>query len=637
MLVKSLAGLTLPGVYSFEENPQVIIQGIQTGTVAFLGTATKGSFYESNPYSSYDNNFINEYGTVLASGIKTDVKNYYSLALGMTQIASQGGAQAYPVRIGDMGTAEYASIAIPQKTSGNYTAQAKSMGTFYNGTTVKVENDPSNKNQVTELTVGSATLSNFTGDYFALYVGTTKHAFWMDETGTASAPTVAGATLHRVNISAAATANAIATAIATEVDAVTGLDAVANSAVVTITNTNIEIVDAPSTTDLVNLTIAVSIAGTNDYKKITITLPTGDSEQYSNVDNFLDDINENSQILDIISQSNASEFVPQNGTYTLASGNDGVTLGARVPIADFIGTIASDGTTRTGLELVKTLTNVRMIVMIEHYATFTTDGTTVNTSTGKIVDAASVKAIEVAEEIGAIVLLTVDPNLSYARKKELAQNPVFKNTDRVILIPSVMKFYEQYYKQSLTVGGAPFVAAMWAGRNPNESPSNKNIVNTQGVANPLSAAQAKEVSDISIGLCPIGEIPRGGIGCMNGQNTSSNSGQNQALRRRMADYILISVDRSLGDVVSELHNPGLRATAYTRIETFLTLAANDGLIGDSAGGAPYYLQVSDANNQRASILARRLNIELKVALFSVADFVIVRGSVGFDGVNLTSA
>lgn len=522
MLVKSTSGLTLPGVYAEEVAPEVIIQGIQTSVLAVLGTASKGSVYETSPFASYDQDFIRNYGGISATGNKTNTLNYLSLPLAMIGISAQGGGQVLPIRIADEDDLASATASVPALTSGSYTIEAKSPGTWANGTILKVEDD--------------------------------------------------------------------------------ALD--------------------------------------TDKKKITITTLTGDEEMFIAVDNWVDEINSTSDIIKIVSQTGTDVLPANTSGITLTGGDNGVTLGSTIPDATFIGQVNDDGT-HTGLELVATLPSVRFIVMSEHYARIVDedglDAPTLTNSTGGFLDPASVKAIAVAESIGAIVILATSDTLTYAQLKNLAQMDSLKGTDRVILTYPKMKMFEQTYKSIIDLSMASFYAGMWAGYNPNESPSNKAIIGGLGPSKRVTVPQKKDMSDIAFGLSAVADIPRGGIGPINGQNTSANGGLNQALRRRMADFILLSLDRALGDAVSALNTPTLRSSLQVRINNFLAELANDGLIGDSAGGPAYLVQISEANNPKASVIARKLNIRVVVSLYTPADFIIVKGDISFNGVSLTAA
>lgn len=525
-LVKSVSGLTLPGTYTLEVQPQVIIQGIGVSGIALLGTASRGSIYATAPYASYDQDFINNYGGIFASGNKTNTLNYATLGLGMVGIARQGGGQVYPIRIGSSGSVAAASVTVPS-TGGNFTVEARTPGTWANNMTIVVLDD---------------------------------------------------------------------------------------------------VVDPLR-------------------KQIQITSATAEEELFTFVDNWVDELNSKSNLVKIVTQT-GTDILPTNSVlvsgvptpYTLAGGTNGTTIGSATPYADFIGEIDSQGRT-TGLQLVESLSDIRFIVMSEHYVTLGNEvsGNFVPSPTGTLLDPATVEAIRVANQIQAIVILAANDNLTYSELKLLAKNSGLKATDRVILTYPKMKVFEQTYKNIIDVSSAPYYAGMWAGYAPNQSPSNKPLIGVLGPTKRITRSQAADFSSIATGISAIGVIPIGGLGPINGQNTSSNGGLNQSLRRRMADFILLSLDRNLGDLVSALNTPTLRTSTSLRINQFFASLQAQGLIGDSAGGSAYSVTISDANNPRSEIAQRRLNISIVVSLFTPADFIIVKGTIGFDGINITAS
>lgn len=75
--------------------------------------------------------------------------------------------------------------------------------------------------------------------YFLLYAPDgTKHAYWFDIDNGSVAPTVAGATLHEVDISSGATASAVAAALEPVIEATTGFDSTVSGETVDITCTS---------------------------------------------------------------------------------------------------------------------------------------------------------------------------------------------------------------------------------------------------------------------------------------------------------------------------------------------------------------------------------------------------------------
>lgn len=81
--------------------------------------------------------------------------------------------------------------------------------------------------------------SSLNSKYFVFYTtGGTKHYAWIDVGNTGSDPAVSGGTGHEVDISANATAAAVATALQAVLTTVTGFDATVDGPVVTLTATS---------------------------------------------------------------------------------------------------------------------------------------------------------------------------------------------------------------------------------------------------------------------------------------------------------------------------------------------------------------------------------------------------------------
>lgn len=92
--------------------------------------------------------------------------------------------------------------------------------------------------QVEQITCRADAASNLNNDYFVFYTtGGTKHYAWFDVNSAGTDPAVSGGTGHEVDIGVGATAAAVATALAAVLTAVTGFDATADGAVITLTAT----------------------------------------------------------------------------------------------------------------------------------------------------------------------------------------------------------------------------------------------------------------------------------------------------------------------------------------------------------------------------------------------------------------
>lgn len=93
--------------------------------------------------------------------------------------------------------------------------------------------------QVEQITCRADASSDLNNDYFVFYTtGGTKHYAWFNVAAGGSDPSISGGTANAVAISANATAAAVATALAAVLTAISGFDATADGAVVTLTATS---------------------------------------------------------------------------------------------------------------------------------------------------------------------------------------------------------------------------------------------------------------------------------------------------------------------------------------------------------------------------------------------------------------
>lgn len=93
--------------------------------------------------------------------------------------------------------------------------------------------------QVEQITCRADASSDLNNDYFVFYTtGGTKHYAWFNVAAGGTDPAISGGTANAVAISANATAAAVATALAAVLTAISGFDATADGAVVTLTATS---------------------------------------------------------------------------------------------------------------------------------------------------------------------------------------------------------------------------------------------------------------------------------------------------------------------------------------------------------------------------------------------------------------
>lgn len=101
--------------------------------------------------------------------------------------------------------------------------------------------------QVSTITCVADVADSLDGDYFFLYTpGGVKHYFWFNTSGgSASDPSIAGATAHAVAITTGDTAAAVAIALEAVIEATTGFDSTVSSGVVTVTNSDVGYAPGP--------------------------------------------------------------------------------------------------------------------------------------------------------------------------------------------------------------------------------------------------------------------------------------------------------------------------------------------------------------------------------------------------------
>lgn len=137
------------------------------------------------------------------------------------------------------------------------------------GTAQNVKVEPCNATwgvntaQVSTVTVVADVADSLDGKYFYIYKpsGAKYHAWYNTSGGAAVDPNPGGSTAIEIAITTGATAAAVATATASAIDAVSGFDASASAAIVTITNTDNGYASGPHEGVGTGFTFAVSIFG----------------------------------------------------------------------------------------------------------------------------------------------------------------------------------------------------------------------------------------------------------------------------------------------------------------------------------------------------------------------------------------
>jgi hypothetical protein len=93
--------------------------------------------------------------------------------------------------------------------------------------------------QIQTITTVADVASSLNNKYFFLYdTAGVKHYFWFDVNSAGADPAIAGATAHEVDIGVAATAAAVATALETVLEAVSGFDSTVSDNVITVTHSS---------------------------------------------------------------------------------------------------------------------------------------------------------------------------------------------------------------------------------------------------------------------------------------------------------------------------------------------------------------------------------------------------------------
>lgn len=173
-----------------------------------------------------------------------------------------------------------------------------------------------------------------------------------------------------------------------------------------------------------------------------------------------------------------------------------------------------------------------------------------------------------------------------------------------------------------------FVAGFMGNQDPSQTPMNKpmnGIVGTQksstGIQYSNADLQALSTSGIDVICNP---NPGGSyFGLRLGINTSSNLAVNGDNYTRMTYFIANTIARGCGSYVGELQTPSERQQAATSIAAFLANLEFLGLIGTADGSASYSVQINDANNPQTMVALGYQFATVMVTYLSVIRYFVV--------------
>lgn len=155
-----------PGVYIEEQTGPGVIAGVGTSTAAFVGPARRGPILEPVRISSYDE-FLNLYAAPRPDGSRDPLitsPRWFYMALAVRGFFTNGGRQAYIVRIG---TAAAATWAVRNRSGAPgeivLRVQALEDSAAENTTVVSLEEEHATGNPGVEVAAGEATVDAVDG------------------------------------------------------------------------------------------------------------------------------------------------------------------------------------------------------------------------------------------------------------------------------------------------------------------------------------------------------------------------------------------------------------------------------------------------------------------------------------------
>ncbi|EPZ47634.1 hypothetical protein [Alicyclobacillus acidoterrestris] len=325
-----------------------------------------------------------------------------------------------------------------------------------------------------------------------------------------------------------------------------------------------------------------------------------------------------SQIVTFSQPETPNTNLPVNGEYPLSGGANGSTP----TVSDYVGTTSPN----TGLQALSGTTPAVNIVFLANIAC--SDSNTVSALETFCENNKCMAAICGAQGNTITQAITETANI---------------DSDRLVYCWPWQQMYVDDLQQTLTVAPTGHWVGLVATLYPHQSPGNKNLAYTSGPEFPVSSDDIQKAMDPSARVVPIGvTIPRGGIGCFSGQTLSQNANPQlrPVYRRRMDDFIVESVETSLGQYVDEpitTTTGGLLDQQQHTVSAFL-----DPLLGENnEAGEPmiqaYSVQCDTKNNPPSVTDNDMTIIDTRVQLFNMNRFLLFRTTIAAGVVTTTSS
>uniref|UniRef100_A0A7C6A7S9 Tail sheath protein C-terminal domain-containing protein n=1 Tax=candidate division WOR-3 bacterium TaxID=2052148 RepID=A0A7C6A7S9_UNCW3 len=216
-----------------------------------------------------------------------------------------------------------------------------------------------------------------------------------------------------------------------------------------------------------------------------------------------------------------------------------------------------------------------------------------------------------------ITVLNPAPYMTVAEVKALGDA---LDEDRAILTYPYCIAYDPVMKAVRSFRPAAFYAGLLARLDPYLSPSNHQPYGVLDLERQLSRADLVALQNSKIS--PIYTWGTRGIRVRNGINCSSDINLSQIYRRRMADFIMESVEDSSGWAVSL---PITEANRNALLSSLTVWFRNLQLAGWIEG---FFVKCDEENNPPEVQAARKIIVRYGVKLWNVMDYVIFEAEIG---------
>jgi phage tail sheath protein FI len=192
--------------------------------------------------------------------------------------------------------------------------------------------------------------------------------------------------------------------------------------------------------------------------------------------------------------------------------------------------------------------------------------------------------------------------------------------DRAVLPYPWIVAYCPIMKIQRSFRPAGFRAGVMSRIDPCLSPCNHSVYGAIDLERQLSRADLVSLQESKIS--PTYWWGTRGIRIRNGLNCSSNENLNQVYRRRMADYIMESIEDAFGWAVSlPINEKNRNALASGITNWFRNLIIADWIEG-------FFVKCDEENNPPAVQAARKTIVRYGAKLFNVQDFLVFEAEVG---------